>query len=133
MAKRLNQEERRPWSVQYAVIPKGRGFVQNLMDGELKLESLTHETSAKELEAVVVTAEPGVSCWEGKLTPGGKWYHMLEGTLEILVNEESYLINKGDSLFVETDVSHIWRNPGADTARALVLSTQLPQTKKGDN
>ena len=107
----------------YLLVPKGMGSIHDLMDGSLKLESLTQGANSKELEAMVATAEPGVSCWEGKAYTGGKWYHILEGKLEVLVNDESYILRQGDSIYLESTTPHIWRNPSRGTTRALVLSS----------
>ena len=38
--------------------------VHSLMEGSLMLENLTHGAVFNNLEALVATADPGVSCWE---------------------------------------------------------------------
>jgi uncharacterized cupin superfamily protein len=106
-------------------VPKGNGFVHDLMGGSLKLEDLTHGANAKELEAVVATAEPGVSCWEREVTSGGKWYYILEGKLEVLVNDTSYVLSEGDCIYLGPTDSHIWRNVTDKPAKALMVSSSL--------
>ena len=110
----------------YSLLRNGAGPIQNLMDGTLRIEDLTCGASSGSLEAVVATAEPGVSCWEGKATDGGKWYHMLEGTLEVVANNISHILSEGDSLYLESTIPHIWRNSGDRTAKILVLSSPPP-------
>ena len=97
--------------------------VHSLMEGSLMLENLTHGAVFNNLEALVATADPGVSCWEGKIHEGGKWYHILEGTLEVVADDGTHVLDEGDSIYLESCVPHIWRNPGATTAKALVLSS----------
>ena len=116
-------KEGAPSRVQCSVVQKGKGFVQDLMDGSLRFEDLTYEANSKSLEAVVATAEPGVSCWEGRIHAGGKWYYILEGKLELVIKNSSYILEEGDSIYVEPADSHIWRNPTDRTAKALVLSS----------
>lgn len=110
-------------SGEYFLLRGGAGPVYSLMKGTLKLEDLTHGARCNTFDAMVATAEPGVSCWEGKVSGGGKWYHILEGALEVIVNDVSHILAQGDSLYLESTAPHIWRNPGNGTARALVLSS----------
>ena len=107
------------------VVRKGNGFVSDSMEGSMKLECLTHGASSNELEAVVATAEPGAACWEAKTHVGEKWYFILEGKLEVLVNNESYVLNKGDSIYIDSNAQHVWRNPGKRRAKALVLTSPV--------
>jgi uncharacterized cupin superfamily protein len=92
------------------------------MGGSLKIEDLAGGAASNSLAASVATAEPGVSCWEGKTDDGGKWYHILEGALELVANSTSHILREGDSLYLEATIPHIWRNSGDRTAKFLVLS-----------
>jgi quercetin dioxygenase-like cupin family protein len=105
------------------VIPKGTGLVHDFMDGDLRFEDLTHGADSEGLEASLVTAEPGVSCWEGNDVAGGKWYFILDGELEVLVNEDSHVLKKEDSIYVGPGSSHIWRNPTDKVTRILMFSS----------
>jgi mannose-6-phosphate isomerase-like protein (cupin superfamily) len=117
-------------SGEFFLLRNGTGPAQDLMEGTLKLENLTHGASASAFDAIVATAEPGVSCWEGKVSGSDRWYHILEGTLDIIIHGVTHRLVAGDSLYLESMVSHIWRNPGSETARALVLSSS-PSIKTG--
>lgn len=114
----------------YALLRNGTGPVRTLMDGTLKLEDLACGESSNSLQAIVATAEPGVSCWEGKISDGGKWYHVLNGTLEVFANNTSHRLFEGDSLYLDSTIPHIWRNSGKCTAKVLVLSL-TPSTAAG--
>jgi len=105
------------------VVRKGSGYVSDSVEGILKLEVLTHDAHSNELEAIVATAEPGASCWEAQPQGGDKWYYILEGKLEVVVNEVSYVLGEGDSIYLDSDAQHIWRNPGKRQAKALVLTS----------
>lgn len=106
----------------YALLRNGTGPVHTLMDGTLKLEDLACGESSNSLQAIVATAEPGVSCWEGKTADGGKWYHVLDGTLEVFANDTSHRLFEGDSIYLDSTIPHIWRNSGKRTAKVLMLS-----------
>ena len=110
---------------EYYLRRNGMGPIDDLMDGGLKLESLSHDLNSCGLEAVAITAEPGVSCWEGKVDGRSKWYHILEGKLEVIANDVTHILVEGDSIYMESAVPHIWRNSGKKTARALVLTSPL--------
>ena len=112
------------------VVRKGDGFVADFVEGSLKLESLTHGAGSKGLEAMVATAEPGAACWETRTKSGDKWYYILEGKLEVVVNDVSYTLKQGDSIYLDSDAQHIWRNPGKRRARALVLTSPPPARSK---
>lgn len=127
LAEMLNNRTDAPSELHYQFIPKGSGFIHDLMDGSLKLEELTHDANTNEIEAVVATVEPGVSCWERKMCSGGKWYFILEGKLEILVNDVSYILDEGDSIYLGPIDSHIWRNAAEDTAKVLMFCSPPSQ------
>ncbi len=114
----------------FFLLRNGKGPIQDIMEGCLKLEHLTSGAGFNKLEAVVATTEPGFSCWEGKACDGDKWYHILEGTLEIIANETSHILTEGDCIYIDSGMTHIWRNPGETTAKALVLSSE-PSTMPG--
>ncbi len=118
---------------EYFVLRNGSAPVLDLMDGALTLENRTCGGSSGGLEAVIITAEPGVSCWEGKSSDGDKCYYMMEGSLEVIVGDEPHLLTEGDSLSLNSKVSHIWRNPGDNTARALVISSSAPSADDSDD
>jgi len=105
----------------YLFIPNGTGLTRT--DGNLKVEDLTHRANSKEIEVTVVTAEPGASCEETEIYLGEKWFYILEGKLEILVNDVTYHLNAGDSIYLESTAAHRWRNVHEGRTRALVFSS----------
>ncbi|MBI4832843.1 MAG: cupin domain-containing protein [Candidatus Lindowbacteria bacterium] len=107
------------------VVLNGNGVVRDFSEGCLRIEDLTYGAKAKALGATVAIAEPGASCWEATEDAGEKWYYILEGKLEVLVNQTSYFLGEGDSIYLESSVSHVWRNPTGGKTKALVLSSPL--------
>ncbi len=109
------------------LLQSGTGPAQDLMESTLRLENLTPEASASAFDAVVATAEPGVSCWEGDASGSDRWYHILEGTLDIIINAVTQRLAEGDSLYLESVTSYIWRNPGKEKTKVLILSLKTGQ------
>ena len=89
------------------------------------MESLTHGTNSKDLEVKIVTAEPGASCEDTEIYLGEKWFYVLEGRLEILVNDSLYLLGEGDSIYLDSAAAHRWRNIHKGKTRALIFSSPL--------
>lgn len=102
-------------------IRNGAGLTRT--DGNLKIEDLTHGANSKEMEVNVMTAEPGASCQETEIYLGEKWFYILEGKLEMLVNDVTYRLNAGDSIYLESTAAHRWRNAHKGKTRALVFSS----------
>ncbi len=118
---------------EYFILRNGSAPALDLMDGALILEDRTCGGNSGGLEAVIATAKPGFSCWEGKSSDGDKCYYIVEGTLEVIVGDKPHLLSEGDSLSLDSGIPHIWRNPGADTTRVLVLSSSAaPANDRGD-
>ncbi len=66
------------------------------------------------------TVDPGASSGDRMLEhPGEELIHVLEGELQLVVNERTYTLRRGDSLHFRTVQPHSWRNPGAIPAVAL--------------
>ena len=69
------------------------------------------------------TVIPGASSGDRFLEhPGEELVYVLEGTLEFVVNEETYRLAPGDSLHFRTVQPHAWRNPGRQDAVALWMA-----------
>ena len=69
------------------------------------------------------TVVPGASSGERPMEhPGEELVYLLEGTLEFVVNDETYRLNPGDSLHFRTVQPHFWRNPGTADAVALWMA-----------
>jgi transcriptional regulator with XRE-family HTH domain len=71
-------------------------------------------------DAVVVLLEPGASSGASRpLRRGEHLLLVLDGTLEVEVADEHYLVEAGDTLEYPADRSHRWHNPGGRPARAI--------------
>ncbi|NLA27975.1 MAG: cupin domain-containing protein [Firmicutes bacterium] len=81
-----------------------------------KSSGITYELVSvddKMLRAVCITIEPGGDY--GKVPTGheGEEFGLvLSGTLEITVEDETFTLNEGDSIYIDANVPHKYRNAG---------------------
>jgi transcriptional regulator with XRE-family HTH domain len=69
------------------------------------------------------TVVPGASSGDRPMEhPGEELVYLLQGTLEFVVNDDTYRLNPGDSLHFRTVQPHFWRNPGTADAVALWMA-----------
>ena len=54
--------------------------------------------------------------------PGEELVFMLEGSLCFTVEEEEYVLRRGDALHFRTDRPHRWSNPSSRPARAVWMA-----------
>jgi len=84
--------------------------------------------------------EPRLQVIESEVAPGAgagdelyslpgeiEFVYVVEGTLEIVVGDETMTLGRGDSLTYELSKPHTWRNPSArDTLRVLWVAVPNP-------
>lgn len=109
-----------------SVVRKKDRSSQALDGGSIKVEGLS-DASDDRLAAVLMTFEPGASAGGGnvKTHPGEEWWHVLKGKLEAVVDQTKYELDEGDSIYLDSSLPHVWRNPARGKATALVLVTSL--------
>lgn len=87
------------------------------------LERLTPFHRDSLLQANIHVVEAGGSS-DGQITHAGEEVgYLMEGTLELLIDERTYLVRAGDSFHFRSERPHGYRNPGPGTARVIWVST----------
>ena len=80
------------------------------------------------IRAVVSTLGPKEAAASGDkivVDPGQmKLCYIVEGRVAIHYNGESFVLNKGDSAYLDGGVDHRWENPGRRVAKALWVITE---------
>ena len=85
-------------------------------------EGLGGETFSGHVEPFLVTLESGGSSGPfGMLHTGHEFVMCLSGQIEYEVEDEKFLLNPGDNLIFAAQQLHRWRNPGEQTAQALIV------------
>lgn len=75
------------------------------------------------LAGALATVIPGASSGEKSLRhPGEELIYLLEGALEFVVDNKTYLLAPGDAIHFRAQQLHTWRNPGKAEAKALWMA-----------
>jgi transcriptional regulator with XRE-family HTH domain len=75
------------------------------------------------LEANIHIVAPGGGRQDRVTHPGETLGFVLEGQIELTIEEASYLLSAGDSFSFRNRLTSIYRNPGSSTARMLWVNT----------
>jgi len=75
------------------------------------------------MAGAVATVEPEADSGPKPMEhPGEELVFMLEGSLCFTVEEEEYVLRRGDALHFRTDRPHRWSNPSSRPARAVWMA-----------
>ena len=92
--------------------------------GKSSITLLTSDVLQKKLMPVLVTVEPGGSTQREEAKVGTeKFLYMLDGALEARVGEETYLLKRGSSLYLDAAVPHSFKTAGGVTAKFISVVT----------
>lgn len=85
-------------------------------------EGLGGEKFTGKVMPFMITLETGASGGPTKMVHTGHEFVLcLGGQLEYLVENQTYLLEAGDSLLFEAYLEHCWRNPGKTVTNALII------------
>ncbi|MDR3045738.1 MAG: cupin domain-containing protein [Desulfovibrio sp.] len=105
---------------------KGERHLAQLLGGEgrgIILEYLSPHQPGHVLQAHIHIVEPGGST-NGTISHEGEEVgYVLEGELELTVEDQVHLLKEGDSFFFDSALPHAFRNPGAATVRVIWVNT----------
>lgn len=95
----------------------------NGQQGAIRLERLIPYREGHLLQASIHIVAPGADS-EGCISHEGEEVgYVLEGRLELTVEQETFQIGTGDSFVFNSDRSHSYSNPGPGVARVLWVNT----------
>ena len=87
-----------------------------------KLEDLGAGMPSSGTEAFLVTLKPHSNSGENLMVHTGREIvYCLEGQLTYTIEEQTFLLEPGDSLFFEAHLSHRWQNNGDIPTRSLLV------------
>lgn len=91
--------------------------------GCIHLERIVPHHPGLLLEANIHVVEPGAES-DGEIEHTGEEVgYLLEGTLELWVDDQKYRLSSGDAFHFRSDLSHRYRNPGKEVAKVLWVNT----------
>jgi quercetin dioxygenase-like cupin family protein len=92
--------------------------------GKSSIALLTSDIMQKKLMPVLVTVEPGGRTQREEAKVGTeRFLYVLDGTLEARVGEETHLLKRGSSLYLDAAVPHSFKNTGRVTAKFISVVT----------
>lgn len=86
------------------------------------LEDLGAEMPRRGAETYLVTLNPNSNSGEHPIVHTGReTVFCLEGILTYTIEEQTFVLEPGDSLFFEAHLPHRWQNPGTMPTRSLLV------------
>jgi len=86
------------------------------------LEDLGAGLTLRGGQPLLVTLEPGTDSGPAPIVhTGHEFVYCLEGRLTYTIEDQSYLLEPGDSLLFEAHLPHRWQNVGAIPSRSLLV------------
>ncbi len=106
----------------YCLVRKEKG-VSVERRKEYKYQNLAYNFIHKKAEPFLVTVEPdaGDTPVHYNSHPGQEFNYVLEGSLEIVINGHSLVLNEGDSLFFDSGANHGMKALNGKSAKFLAV------------
>ncbi|MCX7918396.1 MAG: XRE family transcriptional regulator [bacterium] len=115
--------ETEPTATQPVVREKERKSLKQLGKG-IKLYLLTSPDPNKQMEPLLFKLDKEANSGEASYRHFGQEFVLvLKGTLEITLNESKYILKKGDSIYFNSSIPHLFRNVSKGTTEALWVVT----------
>jgi transcriptional regulator with XRE-family HTH domain len=100
------------------------GRVQSMVEWDgIEAEIIVPYVRGRLLEGFVFIMEPGGHSGGTLRHDGEECGYVLEGCLELIVDDETHILNRGDSFFFNSDRPHSYRNPGKVITRVIWINT----------
>ncbi len=104
--------------------PSKRSEVYMHQAGKTAMNLLTSDVLKKKLMPMLITIEPGGSTHREEAKVGTeKFLYVLDGSLEARVGQETHMLKKGSSLYLDASIAHTLKNVSSHTARCLSVVT----------
>lgn len=91
--------------------------------GHIRLERIVPHRPGLLLEANIHVVEPGAESDGAIEHEGEEAGYVLQGILELWVDEKRYELGPGDAFHFRSDLSHHYRNPGEELTKVLWVNT----------
>jgi transcriptional regulator with XRE-family HTH domain len=98
----------------------------SLKEDMVKCQSLANQTGNRRMQPMLITIEPNSEFSHHFFNhKGDEFILILKGELELDIDNERYLLQEGDSIYLDSVIPGAWHNPGEVPAQAVwVLSPQ---------
>ncbi|GAB4348546.1 MAG: XRE family transcriptional regulator [Candidatus Abyssubacteria bacterium] len=94
-----------------------------LSDGQCEIEFLTSPIASKMMQPLLVSLLDGNQRWTGADPHNGEEFLVvLEGKAEVLVGQNKFVLNKGDSIYFKSVSPHYYRKLGKGKTVSLAVT-----------
>lgn len=119
----ISGEENRPYTI---VRQKDRKLVSRYDAKKGKYygyeyESLAPHKKDRHMEPFLVTLVPSATEEERSAHDGQEFIYVLEGKMEVRLQDEIYVLEPGDAIYYDSTVPHLVKCHGPDTTRILAV------------
>ncbi|WP_295585304.1 cupin domain-containing protein [uncultured Oscillibacter sp.] len=98
---------------------------KRIIEFGVEYEMLTPDTNGS-LEMMQLTLSPGKqSCAQLRSHAGEEVALVQQGSIELMMEEETCLLHAGDSVRIKSGIKHCWRNPGRESC-VLIFAVSPP-------
>lgn len=105
----------------HEIVRCGQGDVLEVSSG-VRFEALASAIT-KTMEPVIKTIAPGKESGIVKPHPGEEFVWVIEGSIQIRLNDRFYLLDQGDSLYFIANQIHAWKNDSNEECKVLWIMT----------
>jgi len=77
----------------------------------------------RKMEPLLKVIEPKASSGMVEGHEGEEFACVLEGTLEVCIGDETYILEEGDSIYFNADQPHLYKNPGVKKCVCIWVTT----------
>jgi quercetin dioxygenase-like cupin family protein/DNA-binding Xre family transcriptional regulator len=119
----LSSDTVTPWTIMRPDQRRTIGHAKAAGSEGVMAEILVPSANGRLLEGFLVVIEPGGHT-NGLLQHKGEEVgFVVEGQLELTINDQVHLLKTGDSFYFPSDLPHAYRNPGKTRMRAVWINT----------
>ncbi|MHB0967251.1 MAG: NifB/NifX family molybdenum-iron cluster-binding protein [Bellilinea sp.] len=109
-------------SVEQSVIFTPRGERPLTSFGSTQIQNLGENLSGRVVQPFVIFLQPGMGSGDRMIVHTGyEFVYCLCGSVRYEVEQQSFILNQGDSLVFEAHLPHRWENIGEDVAQILLV------------
>lgn len=98
-------------------------FEKETPENGCKVKWLVPNAQGNMMEPILVELEPGGSTFTDKPHEGEEFGYVLEGSIELTLGKEKYVVKKGETFYYTSDEKHMIEAYDQNKARFLWIST----------
>ncbi len=103
-------------------VPKQRRTEHFLHTNKAKYELLVTKTLDKKIMPLMVRLEAGGKTQKEQNKPGvEKFIYMIAGTMDAVIGDQTYPLKRGDSLYFDASLPHVFRNTAKTEVSAICV------------